>query len=122
MSKLSPDKVDTLEADVIAALKGYCYNNTSEFFRRHSEMLEMSMGTFLSLMKGNRGSLDKCNDIRFLTKRLNLLSPSDPSHYHAKQNIVNELKKLCINIIKEPSTENLWELQKFMAKRKWDLI
>lgn len=114
---LTSSNVDILSRDVAIALKHYCFNNITEFFRRYENELNMSKATFHRIVQGEYTSVDKINEVVILAKKLGLvLDDKEGCEWLVKKNLMGELIKKCVTLTNNPSIHNLGEVKTFIDK------
>jgi len=123
MSRIQNEDTDWVSKDVISAIKYYCFNNLTEFYRRFENLLpDMSKSNFHRIFQGEGTSREKVKSIHKIASKLEILSPSDNSNRHPKQNIVNDLLTLIDNLIENPSMENFGRIKLFLKHKRYELI
>jgi len=109
--------------DVTMAIKHYCFNNLTEFYKRYEIELDMSLATFHRTLSGEYSSKSKIARITTIAKNLGLmLSDEEGSEWLVKKNLIIELVKRCDKLSMTPSIQSLGELKVFMEKYRLAIL
>jgi hypothetical protein len=108
---------DTLSRDIAIAIKHFCFNNLTEFFRRYEQELPMSRATFHRIIQGEYTVPEKIKEVESVAKRLGLVVGNEGgTEWLIQKTLVNKLIDLCTELTNNPSITNLGELKTFLDK------
>ena len=114
---LNTVNTEILSRDVAIAIRHYCFNNITEFYRRYEEEIPMSKATFHRVLQGEYTASEKVKDIVSLSKKLGLvLNDKEGCEWLVKKNLVDELVRMCVALTTNPSIHNLGMLKDFLSK------
>lgn len=111
-----------LPRDTAVAIKQYCWDNISEFYRRFEKELNISQATFYRALSGDYSSETTIDNIMKIVEMFKIgYENREASAWEIKKIYVKEMFRVIDQIINNPSLENLSSLKVFAEKYRGQL-
>jgi phosphoenolpyruvate carboxylase len=111
-----------LPRDTAVAIKQYCWDNISEFYRRFQKDLNISQATFYRAMSGDYSSEETVNNIMKIVEMFKIgYENKEMNAWEIKKIYVKEFLRVCKDLLQNPSLNNLGELRIFLEKHEGNL-
>jgi hypothetical protein len=115
-------KTEVLSRDVIQAIKIYCWDSISEFYRRFKETLDMSPATFYRAIQGDICTIETYRSIMAVVDANNIgLDVKRMEDWDVRQIYVKDLLRKIDNLLNNFSPESLNDIKIFLHNHRGKL-
>lgn len=118
----NPEGKSELSRDVAMAIRHYCFENLTEFFRRYESELKMSRATFFRVIACETMKSYNIEAVMEIARRVGVVGArKEGGEWLIQFNLIDTLVKLANAICDTPSIYNLTKLKEFMSKHGMEI-